>query len=226
MFINSPELTPKEIQHLQERNKKVFQPEVLSANMLFYSTYIAIFEIFKQTLVTNIKNFFWVGFIDDKDRTSPNYKSEVLERINKKRLIDERKIRNLFMASCDWAFENKLLTLDQYKSIDELTKYRNTVTHEMATQIYDEKVRPDFSIFEELINTFSHYVYEWFMNVEFDLLIDELENKEITYEEFSKYNPFGLVWLCANFASMVEYRENGFLYMRDRSQEEISESFL
>lgn len=29
MFINPPELTPTEIQQLQERNKKIFQPEDL-----------------------------------------------------------------------------------------------------------------------------------------------------------------------------------------------------
>lgn len=93
----------------------------------------------------------------------------------------------------------------------------------MATQIYDEKVRPDFSIFDKLINTFSHYVYEWFMNFELAIGIEGLENVEITYEDFSKYNPFGLVWLFANFSNMVEYKEDGFLFIRGRSEKEISE---
>jgi len=221
MLINPPELTPEEIQELQERNKKVFQPEVLSANMLFYSTYIAIFEIFKKTIVTNIRDFFWMGIDHGKDIIDPSYKSEILNRRNKTRIIDDNKIKNVFMATCDWAYENELLIINEYKSIDELTKYRNLVTHEMATQIYDEKVRPDFSVFNRLINTFSNYAYRWFINFELAMGIEGLENAEITYKEYSQYNPLGLVWLYANFINMVEYREDGFLHIKDKSEREI-----
>lgn len=220
MLINPPELSPEEIRELQERNKKVFKPEVLSANMLFYSTYIAIFEIFKKTIVTNVRDFFCMGVDHGKDIIDPSYKSEILSRRNKTRIIDEKKIKNVFMATCDWAYEHELLTINEYKSIDELTKYRNLVTHEMATQIYDEKVRPDFSVFNQLINTFSNYSYRWFTNFELAMGIEGLENTEITYEEFSQYNPFGLVWLFANFINMVEYRDDGFLYIKDRSERE------
>lgn len=223
MLINPPELSPEEIRELQERNKKVFQPEVLSANMLFYSTYIAIFEIFKKTMVTNVRDFFWMGIDHGKDIIDPSYKSEILSRINKRRIIDDKKIKNVFMATCDWAFEHELLTIDEYKSIDELTKYRNTVTHEMATQIYDKKVRPDFSMFDQLINTYSHYAFKWFLNFELAIGIEGLEDKEITYEDFSQYEPFGLVWLYANFINMVEYREDGFLHIKDKSETESIE---
>lgn len=215
MVFELPELSPDELQEIQEQNKKLFRPEVLSANLLFYSTYIAIFEIFKKKIVSDAETFFWEGIKDGKEYISSSYKAEVLERKNKRRLINNKKIKNTFMASCDWAFEHDLLSLEQYQTIDNLIDYRNKSVHEMAEQIYDNKVSPDLSALENLIDTFSLYEYNWFTNVELAIGIEGLENKEISYEEFSKYNPFGLVWLLTNFVSMVELKEDGHLYLRN-----------
>jgi len=217
MLLQPEQLSTEEIQELLKRNQKVFNSDVLSANLLFYSTYIAIFEAFKKDVISSILYFFCTDYIEGKVVWSEDYKQNVMDRVGKNRAIDNFCIRTQLMATLDWLFENNFLTHDEYKKIDEIIEYRNKITHAMAEQIYDERIKPDIQILFKLYNFWSRISFQWFVNFELALGIEGLENFEINYDEYSKFNPFALVWLYQNFLSVVKVNDEGFLELKGRN---------
>ena len=213
MILQPIQLSPAEIQEFLKKNQKIFNPDVLNANLLFYSTYIAIFELFKKEIIFSIKDYFCHNFRNGKEIESEEYKKEIKIRLDKNK---EKNDNALLRASLAWLFEHELITTDEYKWIDRIVKYRNIAAHEMAIQIHNENIKPDIEVLLCLYNLWSNISYRWFVNFELALGIEGLENFEISYEEYSKFNPFALVWLYQNFYSTVEINKDGFLSLKGK----------
>lgn len=151
--------------------ERFLKPEVLRANLMLASIYIAAYEILKDSIVKPIKDFYATGFNENGYITGPNYASEV-----------PSKGKNDFYASLEWLKESSAITDDDITLFNQAKKCRNKIAHEISRMLA-EGLPTDFSdCFNNIVSLISKIGRWWAVNVEIPLN-PEFVDKEVAEEE-------------------------------------------
>ncbi|RUT43272.1 DUF4145 domain-containing protein [Paenibacillus anaericanus] len=147
-------------------------PEILKANLIKASLYIAAFEMLKDSIIDHPKTLFTDGFNEEGWIVDENYKLKVLSR-NKSPLY----------ASLDWFKEMETIKQADIEVFNSLKEYRNKLSHEMASSIFKGFDEEEFTkLFSELIILYEQIEKWWVIN--FELAIDpeiNIENVDDVY---------------------------------------------
>lgn len=143
--------------------------EKIKDDLNFYAIYLLLFENFKNTIITNLKNFLCDFSIKDGKVLyveSPEYKKLTNKRYNKK--------KNLFLNSLAWFKETNVITKQEFDKIIEIRNDRNKIGHELFELLLcnvDEKMIKNFI---ELIRIFKKIDNWWINNIEIPIAGDEI----------------------------------------------------
>lgn len=135
--------------------KSFLNPEILKANLIKSSLYIAAFEMLKDSIIDHPKTLFTDGY-EDGLIVDENYKSKILSR-NKSPLY----------ASLDWFKEMETIKQADIEVFNNLKEYRNKLSHEMASSIFKGIDDEEFTkLFSELIILYEQIEKWWVINFE------------------------------------------------------------
>jgi len=151
---------------------KFLDPENLKGNLMFSSLYIASFEAFKDYVVEEVKFFFHMGFVDGEFTFSDEYNTKVLA-LNKSVL----KATLIWLKGLD-AIDEK--DIDTY---NELRQYRNKLSHELMTLLFEGLPQELPEKFAQLIALRVKIEKWWIMNIEIPTNPDSDASTEVKEED-------------------------------------------
>lgn len=131
-------------------------PDVMRPRLISASIYIAAFEVLKDSIVTRIRDFFWVGFDESGDIIDPKYKSDVLSR-NKSPVY----------ASLDWLKEMGVVNDEDLTIFKNVKKCRNALAHRLFSTLGSEGLPAEFEQFLiQMVGLLYKIEVWWIVNVE------------------------------------------------------------
>lgn len=149
---------------------KFLHPGNLKDNLMFSSLYIATFESFKDYVIDEVKFFFHVGFSDENDNFDPKY----IESVKSK---DKKYIDN---ASLLWLIEIEAISQEDFELYKELRQYRNKLSHELMTLLFEGLPEELPEKFNKLIQLRTKIEKWWILNIEIPTSCDFDSEEEIT----------------------------------------------
>ena len=182
---------------------RFLDPENLKGNLMFSSLYIASFEALKDYVVDEVKSFFCNGFMDGKDIIDPKYNTDV-----------KSKDKSVVKASLLWFREMEAIDDNDLSLFDELRQYRNKLSHELITLLF-EGLPDELPVkFTQLIELRVKIEKWWILNIEiptnpdFDSEQEILEDGIITSSQI--FNQLILDMLSGD-EKKASYYKNEFL---------------
>jgi len=134
---------------------KFLDPENLKGNLMFSSLYIASFEAFKDYVVDEVKFFFNNGFKDGEFTFSNEYNTKV-------KILD----KSLLKATLIWLKDLEAIDEKDIETYDELRQYRNKLSHELMTLLFEGLPQELPEKFAQLIALRVKIEKWWIMNIE------------------------------------------------------------
>lgn len=155
---------------------KFLDPENLKGNLMFSSLYIASFEAFKDYVVDEVKFFFNDGLQNGEFTFSKRY-TEV-------KALD----KSLLRASLLWLKNLEAIDEKDIDAYDELRHYRNKLSHELMTLLFEGLPNELPEKFAQLIALRVKIEKWWFLNIEIPTNPDFDSNTEVKGEEIMTFS--------------------------------------
>jgi len=136
--------------------ERFLDPQVLRPSLILTSVYIAAFEILKNAVVEDLRDFFITGWDQESGWIiAPEYKDEVLS-----------KDKSATYASLKWLKEANAIDNDDIGKFGTAKKYRNLLAHEI-TKMLAQGIPPDFAErFNDMVALLDKIGRWWILNVE------------------------------------------------------------
>lgn len=134
---------------------KFLDPENLKGNLMFSALYIASFESFKDYVVDEVKFFFNTGFTNGEYTFSEDYNSKV-------KALD----KSILKATLLWLRDQEAIDNVDIEAYDELRQYRNKLSHELMTLLFEGLPKELPEKFAQLIVLRVKIEKWWIMNIE------------------------------------------------------------
>lgn len=139
----------------QAKLMRIFDPEEVKPNLILASIYIATFEILKNSIIDNIKNFYITGFDVDKYIVDSSYYEKVLS-----------KDRSTTYASLKWLKESGVIDDEDIEKFNEAKQVRNFLAHGI-TKMLMEGLPSDFvERLTDMVNLVDKIERWWIVNVD------------------------------------------------------------
>jgi hypothetical protein len=151
---------------------KFLDPENLKGNLMFSSLYIASFEAFKDYVVDEVKFFFNTGFSEGEFTFSEEY-------ITKVKALD----KSILKATLIWLKDLEAINEKDIETYDELRQYRNKLSHELMTLLFEGLPQELPENFAKLIALRVKIEKWWIMNIEIPTNPDFDESPEIKEDD-------------------------------------------
>lgn len=100
---------------------RFLNPETLKQSLIEASVFLTAYEMFRQSVIENLRSFFSDGFTDGKWVPSASYKSKVLDLYP----------RDVFHASCIWFQQSGAIDQSDLDTIQRIRDHRNALAHEL-----------------------------------------------------------------------------------------------
>lgn len=130
-------------------------PENLKGNLMFSSLFIASFEAFKDYVIDEVKFFFNTGFSDGEFTFSEDYNTKV-----------KTKDKSILKATLLWLKDMEAIDGKDIETFDILRQYRNKLTHELMTLLFEGLPQEHPEKFTQLILLRVKIEKWWIMNIE------------------------------------------------------------
>lgn len=141
-----------------ESLKRILDPEILNYNLKFISVYIAVYENFKEHIISNVKCFFWSGIKNGKEQFK-GYEEAVLSLSMSK---ENRQIK----GTIAWLKKVGCINEEDSKLFKTITNTRNTLTHNMANKLFEGVNDQMVESFISMIRLFEKIDKWWIMEIE------------------------------------------------------------
>lgn len=141
-----------------ESLKQILTPEILNFNLKFISIYIAVYESFKEHIVSKVKYFFLSGIEDGKEQFQ-RYDEEVLSLSKSK---ENRQIK----GTLEWLKKVGCINDEDIKLFKTITDIRNDLTHNMANKLFEGVNDQTAESFVSMIKLFEKIDKWWIMEIE------------------------------------------------------------
>lgn len=165
-----------------EMLENFLEPKKLKENLIFISLFISIYENFKETIIENVKYFYWSGIKDGK-AIFKDYEKEVLNKVTIKK---NKKI----ISTLNWFKENGAITEDDIENFKKITSMRNSLVHEMSNKLFEGLSNDVFELYIVMIELFEKITKWWIKEIEIsisgDFTAEQYEN--ILWDEVTSVN--------------------------------------
>ncbi len=189
-----------------EMLENFLEPKKLKENLIFISLFISIYESFKETIIENVKYFYWSG-IKDRKAIFKDYEKEVLNKVTTKK---NKKI----IATLNWFKENGAITEDDIENFKKITSMRNSLVHEMSNKLFEGLSNDVFELYIVMIELFEKITKWWIKEIEIpisgDFTVEQYEN--ILWDEVTSVK---LEFLKIMFDIAVNNNEEYYKILKD-----------
>ena len=96
---------------------KFLNPVTLKQSLIEASVFLTVYEMFRQSVIENLRSFYSDGFKDGKFTQSANYKTKVLDLYP----------RDVFHASCLWFQQSSAIDQSDLDIIQRIRDHRNAM---------------------------------------------------------------------------------------------------
>lgn len=135
--------------------ERFLDPAVVRPSLFLATMFITTFEILKDSIVDNIRNFYTNGFDEHGSTVSSDYQSEVLSR-NKCPLY----------ASLQWLRENEAIGESDLATFEVLKDTRNKLAHQLFAVVTGQVESAHEAQFDDLVALLRKISVWWVVNVE------------------------------------------------------------
>jgi len=157
--------------------ENILNPEVLNINLKITSVFIAIYESFKEDVVSLVKDSYLTGLKEGK-LTYHGYEEKVLSKITSGK---NKTIR----ATILWLVENGVITEDDDKMFIKITNERNRLTHSMFVALSEGLPIETTELLIDMLKLYEKIEKWWLIEIEipidFDLHV-KMGDSEINYD--------------------------------------------
>ena len=141
-----------------ENIENVVNPDILNKNLKIVSLYIAIYESFKDTIISNVKYFYWSGVKDGKEIFS-GYEEKVLSKVTGKK-------NKVLRATLKWFLDLEAITEEDCEMFEKITDMRNKIVHEMAEAVFSGIDNEVIELFDIMISLYEKIEKWWVREIE------------------------------------------------------------
>jgi hypothetical protein len=136
--------------------ERFLDPATLRSNLIRASTYIASYEILKETIIERIRGFFLIGFDESGYKIAPEYQSDVLSRNS-----------SPAHASLDWLREQGAINSQDMAVFEKIKDCRNKLAHELLVILSSEGLPTDFdNCFHDMAKLLHKIEFWWIKEVD------------------------------------------------------------
>lgn len=135
--------------------ERFLDPDVIRPSLFLATMFITTFEILKDSIVDNIRNFYTNGFDAHGSTVEPEYQSEVLSK-NKSPLY----------ASLQWLRELDALDDEDIATFEKLKTTRNLLAHQLFSVVTGQVESAHEAEFDALVALLRKIGVWWIVNVE------------------------------------------------------------
>lgn len=151
---------------------KFLNPDAIKSNLILSALYLTAYELLKDAIIDNIRDFFSFEYKDGKTIPDKQYEDEVV-RVHK----------YLLYASCLWLKRNDVITESEVEEIENIRKHRNQVAHELPKLLSDIDLNLNVGYFLRIRELLEKIEIWWVKNVEIPVNPDfdgvEVNEKDI-----------------------------------------------
>lgn len=134
---------------------KFLNPRSLKSNLISASLYLAAWETFEHGVIGHLEGFYFVGFDQDGDKFSDDYKADVLSRD-----------KSRFKASMLWFKEHNVIDDADLALADRARQHRNDIAHNLPSYISKASHNVDVELLSALCDLQRKIDVWWVVNVE------------------------------------------------------------
>jgi hypothetical protein len=165
--------------------ERFLDPAIIRPQMICACVYIAAFESLRESIVSRIKDFYWIGFDESGHKTDPSYDTEVLSRN-----------RSPVLASLDWLKERNAIDDADVDVFRTVKGCRNVLVHELMSLLSAKGLPTEFNeCFEKMVALHRKIEIWWIM--EFEIPINpRFDGQEIDPNEVVPGPMIALNMLC------------------------------
>jgi hypothetical protein len=162
---------------------KFLNPESLTQNLTRAALYITCWELLKEAVLDQPRDFFTHEWRDGEGIPSPTYKTEVLS-------LD----RDPLIASALWFRDQQAITDDDIHTLRALRTHRNDIAHELPKFLGSK----EFDVRLDLLTGMFHFVEKidkwWIQNIEIPTNPD-FDHRELTQQELDAVASMRMVFM-------------------------------
>jgi hypothetical protein len=136
-------------------SSKFLNPGAIKSSLMLSALYLAAYELLKDAIIDNIREFFSFEYKDGKAIPDGQYKNEVLQ-VHK----------DLLCASCLWLKRNGVITASEIEEIENIRRHRNQVAHELPRLLVDPDLNLNVGYFLRIRELLDKIEIWWVTNVE------------------------------------------------------------
>ena len=143
----------------KDKLKDFFEPDLLKFNLTFISVFIAIYENFKETMISNVKSFYCNGFKNGKE-IYENYEKEVLGLVKTEK--DSKQIK----ATIEWLIIRGAFNERDKTTFKNATDMRGSFAHDMSSKLFEGISDDAFELFVDMVKMFKKFDIWWISEIE------------------------------------------------------------
>ena len=183
----------------EARLRAKLAPERIRATLSFAGLILIVYEMVKQAVVKDVREFYWRGF----DESGMLYDEESYTR-------DVKSLnRSQFRASAKWLVKSGAIKDEQVEVLERLYVHRKDIAHELAKYLIDVDYEPDADLFIEALHVLSDIRRFW-TQIEIDIGTFE-DHGDVTVDDVQ---PLSLMLL----GSFIEAYSEGVLQAHEQTE--------
>jgi hypothetical protein len=135
--------------------ERFLDPDVVRPSLFLATMFITTFEILKDSLVNDIRDFYTNGFDEHGPTVDSDYQSRVLS-----------KNKNPLNASLQWLRENDVIDDEDLATFEKLRATRNLLAHQLFDVVTGQVESAHEAQFDSLVALLRKIGVWWVVNVE------------------------------------------------------------
>jgi hypothetical protein len=141
--------------NINDKWERFLNPEIVIPSLFLATIFITTFEILKDSIVNDIRDFYIDGFDEHGPTIGAEYQSKVLSK-NKSSLY----------ASLQWLYENDAIDGDDLVTFEKLKVTRNQLAHQLFAVVTGQVDSPHQAQLADLMVLLRKIGVWWVVNVE------------------------------------------------------------
>jgi hypothetical protein len=189
---------------------KFLNPATLKQSLIEASVFLTAYEMFRHSVVENLRSFYSDSFKDGKWIQSANYNTKVLDLYP----------RDVFHASCLWFQQSGAIDQSDLDTIQRIRDHRNAIAHELPKFISSVDHAVEGQLLAALFKIVTKVDRWWIAEIEIPINpdFDSTERESIAYDRIQSGNMIMMRLILSVFYEDDSYMAEIYKQFREQSQ--------
>jgi hypothetical protein len=190
--------------------EKFLNPVKLKQSLVEASVFLTAYEMFRQSVIDNLRSFYSDSFNEGKFTQSAEYKTKVIDLYP----------RDIFHASCLWFQQSGAIDQSDLDFIQRIRDHRNAIAHELPKFISSVEHAVEGQLLAELFKVVTKVDRWWITEVEIPTNpdFDDAEPGSIAYDKIQSGNMIMMNLILSVFFEDESYMAGIYKQFREQSK--------